>query len=106
VLHADDRPTSRGRFVEPLVQFADVRLAVVGKLSLGIGVMGAQEGAAATTRFFTPGGGFRATRPVSASRARSPVTGRGGDGKSDRVEGRLLGVEAAPDAMAFRRPPR
>src|SRR3989304_4679593 len=38
--HVDDRPAPRLRLVEPLVESADGRLAVVGPLALGGGVVG------------------------------------------------------------------
>jgi hypothetical protein len=39
VLHARDRPTFRLRFVETLVELADLGLAVVGPIALGVGVV-------------------------------------------------------------------
>src|SRR5688572_29272007 len=38
-LHVHDRPTSCGGFVEALIQFTDVRLAVVGPFPFGVGVV-------------------------------------------------------------------
>jgi hypothetical protein len=39
LFHVDNRPASLCRFVEGLVELADMRLPIIGVFSLGIGVM-------------------------------------------------------------------
>jgi hypothetical protein len=44
VLHIDNRPAARWRFVERLVELADVRLAVVSPFAFGIGMVDDENG--------------------------------------------------------------
>ena len=48
VLHAHDGPAFGFRLIKPLVQFPDVRLAVVGPFAVSIGVMNVKTKARAT----------------------------------------------------------